>query len=187
MKALTSLWVLIPLALLALQAALALGPFVWNGSPSLPTGYWYVEPFPEGHLPSASEISGSFVRWCPAGPHPSPNLAGSCPDGRAPLAKLACAAPNLSLSSTRDAVILASDGEVVHRHPWSRPLDAPKPPEKSTLAASEVFLLGVHDRSWDSRLFGGVPAGEINARLRPFLTTGLGAETRDLQKVCASL
>jgi conjugative transfer signal peptidase TraF len=147
-------------------------PIRLNLSASLPPGLYLLEPLLHPPLP------GDLVLACP--PPAAAALAhrrgylgpGSCPGGTRPLGKLVLAAAGDRVHLTAAAITVngchlpatastAADAR-------GRPL--PHPPTGTyLLRTGELWLFSLHPRSFDSRYFGPVAAGQVRGLLRPLL------------------
>lgn len=99
---------------------------------------------------------------------------GGCSVGASPVLKRIAGMPGDEIELSPRLLVV--NGRVMNRNvvlevdSRGRPL-AHVPFGHRTLAADEVWLLGVHpERSWDSRYFGPVPLSSIVAIARPLLT-----------------
>lgn len=99
---------------------------------------------------------------------------GGCPGGASPVLKRIVGIPGDEIEMSPRLLVV--NGRVMDRtavlemDSLGRPL-AHASFGHRTLAAHEVWLLGVHsERSWDSRYFGPVPLSSIVATARPLLT-----------------
>jgi len=154
---------------LGLIAGWALGLRI-NVTPSLPPGVYITSHSPSSHL----------VEFCPQGTAASISLsrqyrtAGACPDGGAPLLKLAVAFPG-------DQVLVSADGIRVNgqllpnsagrfRDHLQRPLD-PWPYGTYRVEPGTVWVVSTFNSySFDSRYYGAIPESSIRHRLRPLWT-----------------
>jgi len=154
------------LALVAACAGLRL-----NDSPSMPTGLY---------VRTSSAFSASLVVFCPAEPFARLSVErgyrsrGNCPDSAEPLAKPIAARPG-------DGVELSVAGMVVNGRllPNTAPLlkdSAGRPMThwpfgRYVVAAGTVWVASSYSaRSFDSRYFGPVNAGQVREHVRPLLT-----------------
>ncbi|MGH7707202.1 MAG: conjugative transfer signal peptidase TraF [Vulcanimicrobiaceae bacterium] len=102
-------------------------------------------------------------------------LDGSCPKtGVEPLVKVLAAAAG-------DVVDVTPTGVAINGRRWplsaalttdahGAPLAVRVRPGRYVMAHDEMFLMGVHSRSWDSRYFGAMPASSVTGRWIPLLT-----------------
>lgn len=171
----------VAVCLLAWQAAAAHLRF--NLSPCVPRGVYY--------LASGEPVrAGQLVLACP--PVRAAGLAlrrhylrpGSCPGGTKPIGKLVAA-----LSG--DRLELAPAGIKINGRllpaTATRPVDSAgrplprQPAGERRVAAGEVWLLSPHPRSFDSRYFGPVGAGQVLGTMTPLITAG-GADPATLAR-----
>jgi conjugative transfer signal peptidase TraF len=160
--------------LLATWLAFAAPHLRFNLSPCVPRGVYYL-------TYGEAVRAGQLVLACP--PARAAELAlqrhyllaGSCPGGTKPIGKLvaALAGDRLELAiagisvngqALSSTAILADDSE-------GRPLPR-QPLGKRVVAAGEVWVLSAHARSFDSRYFGPIGAGQVLGTMTPLMTAG---------------
>jgi conjugative transfer signal peptidase TraF len=102
-------------------------------------------------------------------------LPGSCPGGTKPIGKLvaALAGDRLDLApgeTTVNGQALSSTA-ILAVDSGGRPLPR-QPVGLRRIAAGEVWLLSAHARSFDSRYFGPIGAGQVLGTMTPLITAG---------------
>ena len=100
--------------------------------------------------------------------------AGSCPNGRSPVAKQLVALAGDAVEITPDSMsvngLIRARAPLRDRDSLGRPLHHVAP-GTYLVAAGEVWLLGfAPETSWDSRYFGPVPESAIVASIHPLWT-----------------
>jgi conjugative transfer signal peptidase TraF len=101
---------------------------------------------------------------------------GSCADGSIPAVKVVAA-------TSSDRIDIANDGVSIDGKRWpmsairrydsaGRVVDLRLPSGRYVCPENQVFLMGEHPRSWDSRYWGCVPRAIVAGRWKPvpFLT-----------------
>lgn len=143
-----------------------------NLAPSSPVGLYVLLPF-------GSLSRGAFVVLCPPARLADFGLArgylraGFCPGGSMPMLKTVAALPGDEVTTA--PLGLRVNGRLL---PQSKPrrLDSRgRPLEALPLACYSVlpdtlFVVGLHDESWDSRYFGPLPATCLRGVVAPLLT-----------------
>jgi conjugative transfer signal peptidase TraF len=171
--------------LLAGMLAIALGGFTYNAltraglrfnvDESMPLGAYWFTPGPvtrgeivQSCLPAALAQYALRRRYLVVG--------GSCPDGLVPVVKALAA-------TSADRIVISGSGVTIDGRAWpmsavrrtdsaGRPLGLRLPPGRYTCPADQVFLMGEHPRSWDSRYWGCVPRATVAGRWVPIPFTG---------------
>ena len=147
--------------------ALARAGLRFNADQSMPLGaYWFTP---------GSVSRGAIVQSCLP-----PKLAqyalrrqylvtgGSCPDGAIPVVKVLAA-------TSADRIVIADSGVTIDGQVWpmsairrvdssGRRVDLRLPSGRYACPADQVFLMGEHPRSWDSRYWGCVPRTTVAGR-----------------------
>jgi conjugative transfer signal peptidase TraF len=101
---------------------------------------------------------------------------GSCPDGVIPVVKVLAA-------TSADRIVIADSGVTIDGRTWpmsairrvdssGRRVDLRLPSGRYACPVDQVFLMGEHPRSWDSRYWGCVPLTTVAGRWTPIPFTG---------------
>ena len=147
----------------------------FNVEESMPLGaYWFV-PGPV--------FRGAIVQSCLpvnlaayALRHQYLNIGGSCPDGVIPVVKALAA-------TSADRIVITDSGVTIDGHMWpmsgirrydsvERRVDLRLPSGRYTCPPNQVFLMGEHPNSWDSRYWGCVSRATVAGRWVPIPFTG---------------